>query len=89
MFSLKNGSDNIQGTPALLEHATSFYKELFGPAIDVGVRSRDDISGREEKLADEDRANLDRNFTEEEIHDIICQMEKNKAAGPDGIPIEF
>jgi hypothetical protein len=89
IFSLKNGSDTIQGTPALLEHATSFYRELFGPLTDAGVRLRDDIWDREEKLEDGDRESLDRPFTEEEIHEIICQMEKNKAAGPDGIPVEF
>jgi hypothetical protein len=72
MFSLKNGSEFIQGTPALLEHATNFYKNLFGPAIDAGVRLRDDIWDREEKLEEEDRENLGRNFSEEEIHDIIC-----------------
>jgi hypothetical protein len=26
IFSLKDGSDTIQGTPTLLEHATNFYK---------------------------------------------------------------
>jgi hypothetical protein len=72
MFSLKNGSENIHGTPALLEHATSFYNDLFGPATDAGVRLRDDIWDREEKLEDGGSVNLDRNFTEEEIHDIIC-----------------
>jgi hypothetical protein len=45
---------------------------LFGPAIDAGVRLRDDIWDREEKLEEEDRENLGRNFSEEEIHDIIC-----------------
>jgi hypothetical protein len=28
-------------------------------------------------------------FNEEEIKSVIDQMEKNKAAGPDGFPIEF
>jgi hypothetical protein len=32
---------------------------------------------------------LDRPFSEEEIKSVIDQMEKNKAAGPDGFPIEF
>jgi hypothetical protein len=89
MFSLKKGSKNIQGTPALLEHATNFYKNLFGPVHDTGVRLRDDTWGENEKLSEEDRINLDRSFSEQEIYDTICQMEKNKAAGPDGIPVEF
>jgi hypothetical protein len=28
-------------------------------------------------------------FNEEEIHEVIDQMEKNKAATPDGIPVKF
>jgi hypothetical protein len=87
MFSLKNGDENIQGTPALLEHASNFYKKLFGPVHDAGVILRNDIWDIEEKLNEDDRVNLDRNFTGKEIHDVICQMEKNKAAGPDGIPV--
>jgi hypothetical protein len=32
---------------------------------------------------------MSRRFTKEEVKNVIDQMEKNKAAGPDGIPIEF
>jgi hypothetical protein len=32
---------------------------------------------------------MDREFTEEEVKNVIDQMEKNKAAGPDGFPMEF
>jgi hypothetical protein len=32
---------------------------------------------------------MDKPFTEEEIKNVVDQMEKNKAAGPDGFPIEF
>jgi hypothetical protein len=42
-----------------------------------------------ECLNDVDRAEMDKWFTEEEIRGVIDQMEKNKAAGPDGFPIEF
>jgi hypothetical protein len=31
IFSLQNGLETVQGTPDLLAHATSFYKDLFGP----------------------------------------------------------
>jgi hypothetical protein len=43
----------------------------------------------EERLSEDDRNELDRPFTEEEIKSVIDQMEENKAAGPDGFPIEF
>jgi mannosylglycoprotein endo-beta-mannosidase len=43
----------------------------------------------EEKLSDLERENLDIAFTEEEIKNVIDQMERNKAPGPDGFPVEF
>jgi hypothetical protein len=43
IFSLKNGDEVIQGDTDLLKHATNFYKNLFGPASDVGVRLDADI----------------------------------------------
>jgi hypothetical protein len=46
-----------------------------------------DIWNTNEKL--NDRKNMSRRFTKEEVKNVIDQMEKNKAAGPDGIPIEF
>jgi hypothetical protein len=33
IFSLQNGDEVIQGTPDLLNHATAFYKNLFGPQV--------------------------------------------------------
>jgi hypothetical protein len=45
--------------------------------VDVGVRLNDDVWEMDEKLDDTDRENLDRPFTEEEIHEVIAQMEKN------------
>jgi hypothetical protein len=72
-----------------MEHATDFYKQLFGPVVDFGVRLNDSIWDENEKLDENDRNILNAPFTEEEIHQAISQMEKNKAAGPDGIPIEF
>jgi mannosylglycoprotein endo-beta-mannosidase len=89
IFSLKDGDNVIQGTPALLEHAIEFYKNLFGPIMDTGVRLNDNICDEGEKLDEADRESLNTPFTEEEIHQVIDQMERNKAASPDGIPVEF
>jgi hypothetical protein len=63
-----------------LEHATSFYKDLFGPVAATGIRLSDEIWTEGEKLNAQDRF---------EIKDVIDHMEKNKAEGPDGFPIEF
>jgi hypothetical protein len=89
LFSLQNGDEIIQGTPDLLNHATAFYKNLFGPQLSCYTRLRDKVWDENEKLSDIDRADMDRDFTEEESKSVIDQMEKNKAAGPDGFPAEF
>jgi hypothetical protein len=89
IFSLKNGETLIQGDEELLQHATDFYRDLFGPEEDRGVRLDESVWHTDEKLNDSDRERLCRRFTMEEVKDVIDQMEKNKAAGPDGIPIEF
>jgi hypothetical protein len=89
MFSLMNGSEQIQGTSDLLSHATAFYKDLFGPQQLSHTRMREGSWSKAKCLNDADRADLDKPFTEEEIKEVIDQMEKNKAAGPDGFPIEF
>jgi hypothetical protein len=50
---------------------------------------RDEIWEERKKLSDSDRVDMDREFSEEEIKSVIDQMERNKAAGPDGFPAEF
>ena len=53
------------------------------------MRLRDNAWGTEEQLSDLDRDEMDRDFFEEEVKQVIDSMEKNKAAGSDGFPIEF
>jgi hypothetical protein len=79
MFSLMNGSEQIQGTPDLLSHATAFYKDLFGPQQLSHTRMREGSWSETECLDDTDRANLDRSFSEEEIKEVIDQMEKKQS----------
>jgi hypothetical protein len=87
ILSLKKGDSVIQGDAAVLEHAASFYKDLFGPVVDTGIRLSDEIWIEGEKLNAQDRFDMDRRFSLDEIKDVIDHMEKNKAEGPDGFPI--
>jgi hypothetical protein len=86
---MKDGDVNIEGTENLVNHATSFYKSLFGPApgnlIDIDVNMWDDS----EKLSEEDNLDLCRPFSMEEIKKSLFEMRVNRAPGPDNIPIEF
>jgi hypothetical protein len=86
---MSDGENIIHGTNDLLNHATDFYKNLFGPAIDSGIRLEEQIWNTDEIINPEEREIMDRTFSEEEIKNAIDLMESNKAAGPDGIPAEF
>ena len=76
IFSLQHDQDTIQGTPDLLKHATEFYKYLFGPVQQVNMRLRDNVWETEEQLSDLDRDELDRDFSDEEVKQVIDSMEK-------------
>ena len=45
--------------------------------------------GGNELVSEDDNILLTKSFSGEEIKYALFQMEKNKAAGPDSIPIEF
>lgn len=87
--SFKKGDQVIQGTSDLVDHATSYYKTLFGPAAGFQCRLRPDVWGEQEKLFDEDVRRLSEPFSEDEIKRVVFGMNKNKAAGCDGFPIEL
>jgi hypothetical protein len=81
IFSMSDGENTIQGTNDLLNHATDFYKNLFGPAVDSGIRLEEQIWNTDEIINPEEREIMDRTFSEEEIKIAIDLMESNKAAG--------
>lgn len=89
IFSLRNGDQVIQGTADLVDHATSYYKTLLGPAVGFQCRLRPDVWGEHEKLSGEDVRKLSEPFSEDEIKKVVFGMRKNKAAGCDGFPTEF
>jgi hypothetical protein len=89
MYSLKKDDINIQGTADLLVHATKYYKQLFGPGEGNKMQLADNIWLAEEKLSEEDNRVLVEPFTEEEVQFALKIMVKNKAPGPDGMPVEF
>jgi hypothetical protein len=62
---------------------------LFGPANGNVFELDPDLWSAEEKVTEQENEELTKPFLEEEIRDALFQMERNKAAGPDGLPIEF
>jgi hypothetical protein len=89
MFSLKEGNYLVEGTDDLLEHATIFYKKLFGPGEGNILKLSNNIWLPHEKLNFDDNLVLNEPFSEDEVKFALDRMVKNKAPGPDGIPVEF
>jgi hypothetical protein len=89
IFSLKNGASTVRGTNDLLAHAIDFYINLFGPGEWGAFEFDIDLWQDQEKVFDLENEELIEPFTKEEIKSALFSMEKNKAAGPDGLPIEF
>lgn len=88
IFSLQDGDKTIEGDSHLLEHATKYYKGLFGPADGTRISLSSGIFDNAISLTEEDNRDLCRPFSEKEIKEALFQMEHNKA-GSDSIPIEF
>ena len=89
IFSLNHKDQVIEGDDALVEHATNFYKELFGPSTSSGFHMEPGCWDSREKVNEQDNEELEKPFSELEIKDSVFSMEKNTAPGPDHIPVEF
>lgn len=89
IHSFTDGEVIIEGTQNLLDHATAYYKNLFGPASGNLFHLAPDTWMDEEKLTEEDNLILTSEFTEEEVKKALFSMESNRAPGPDNIPVEF
>jgi hypothetical protein len=84
-----DGDQSITGDDNLVSHATQYYKTLFGPGTGNALEINPNMWPLAEMVTDEESDELIKPFSEEEIKKALFQMEKNKAAGPNGYPIEF
>jgi hypothetical protein len=89
IYSLKNGDQIVQGSDELLKLATKYYKELFGHRDGNMFDLDPNLWLVEENVAMSKNDHLTSPFSEKVIKSALFQMERNKAAGPDGMPIEF
>jgi hypothetical protein len=80
----------LQKEEDILEHATEYYKTLFGPSEKKPLFDLDpDCWKHEEKVTEEENEALTKPFSLEELRVAIFTMETNTAPGPDHIPVEF
>ncbi|CAN6218645.1 unnamed protein product [Urochloa humidicola] len=89
IFSLQSNGEVIEEENKILEHATGYYKNLFGPSDCPIMEMDSNCWSEEEKINIEENEFLTREFSEEEIKKVIDTTKHNTAPGPDHIPIEF
>ena len=73
----------------MLKHATEYYTDLFCPENDHDLHIEQSVWDELPKVSEFENEDLCKPFSELEIKEASFQMEKNKAVGPDKIPIEF
>ena len=89
IISLEKDGICIEGDENLLKHASEYYSERFGPVPQYDIHLDPSIWNNSLKLFETDNEMLCQPFFESEIKVALFQMEKNKAPGPDKIPIDF
>lgn len=70
----------IEGEENLVQHATSYYKELFGPAEGNAFPLDSNMWKEGEKVSAEDNTILVGPFSEEEVKKALFMMEKKQRA---------
>jgi hypothetical protein len=89
IYQLEQEEGTIVGDDNLRVYISEYYKKLFGnPEPSSVVLDESIIDDIPQLLAEENRVLIE-NFSMEEFHDAIFQMENNKSPRPDGFPAEF
>lgn len=89
LHSLNGDGGVIEGTDALLQHATSYYKSLFGPAPSNLFTISSNLWQDKENISEEDNVLLTKPFILEEIKHALFSMDSNRGPSPGNIAIEF
>jgi len=79
----------ISSQKAILEHATSFYKSLFGSSLTSSMHLSPCFWQGRGSLTEEDKTDLIKPFSEEEIKAAIFEMKSASAPGPNGFGVQF
>jgi hypothetical protein len=89
IFSMEGEEQELLDTEKILEHATNYYKTIFGPSEKSSFTLSSSLWGPNSCVSQEENHNLVAPFTQEEIKKVVFSMDKNTAPGPDHLPIEF
>ena len=80
---LKNDTDSLK------KIAAEYYKDLFDEKITNHRTAQRLLRNIKEKVSPQQKANLDKVITLDELDEAVAKLKRNKSPGPDGIPAEF
>ena len=79
VLSLENDGEIIEGDENLLNHATEYYTNLFGPEMGHNIHIDQSLWNELEQVSDLDNELLCKPFTEQEIKDALDKMKKKES----------
>lgn len=86
---LEDESGEIRGQKGLTEHIMHFYKQLFGHNEPCSIQLSKDFWPVSLQLSENDKAELIRDFSMQEIKEVVFDMKSNSAPGPNGFGVIF
>jgi hypothetical protein len=88
-FQLEQDEGTIVGEANLRDFISEYYKKLFGAPIPNCFSMLEENNEDIPQVSSDEIEVLTAVFTEDEVKEAVMQMERNKASGPDGLPVEF
>ena len=95
--SKKKNISQLKDTKGEIKHdtesmkaiATEYYTNLFDMKVINHNIAQRLLRNIKNQITPQQRANLDKIITREELDEIVTNLPRNKTPGPDGIPAEF
>jgi hypothetical protein len=76
MITLERNGELIEGNENLLNHATEYYTELFGPETDHDIHIEQSLWDELSHVSDEENHKLCKLFSESKIEEALFLIEK-------------
>lgn len=82
ILSLEKDGQIIEGDDNILDHASDYYSDLFGPSAEYEIQIDPNLWDDAPKVNEADNRLLCRPFSEQEIKDALWLMEKKQGSRP-------
>jgi hypothetical protein len=86
---LESGSEEIRGQGAIISHIIDFYKDLFGHNEPCSLSLNSEFWTVDLQVSEEDKLDLIKPFSMEEVKEVVMGMKENSSPGPNGYGVVF